>query len=363
MAWAPPKAATRTSHPGWCYGVEMDSVEFRGNPRDLDRFARGVLKQSVTIETPTPFEHRMRWDTGGCSGFGGSVRLRSGLSLSATRLRWDQPWAFQLRETGASLKFMLGRGAGPRMTQPNGSSYVMGGGVLQVRPPVRPLPQAPDAQPATATTCAFDHGGGGELEQLALEVAPDRLRELMGAPALPRMLETLLTATGAPALHEQPMVPALSRLLDEILGAGSGGASRQILLEAKGLELLAVMTDELELAGQATAPLSAWDIERLERAGRLLRERMTSPPSLPELARAVGLNEFKLKAGFRLRFGASVFGYLRTERMERARRLLANRDLSVTEVAWRVGYENASKFAAAFRKHFGLPPSALRLLR
>jgi AraC-like DNA-binding protein len=326
----------------------MDSVEFRGDPRDLARFARGVLKQSVTIETPTPFEHRMRWDTGGCSGFGGSMRLRSGLSLSATRLRWEQPWAFQLRETGASLKFMLARGAGPRMTQSNGSSFVMGGGVLQVRPPVGQVPPARGAQRATTTTCAFDQGGGGEFEQLALEVAPDRLRELLGTPALPRMLEALLAATGAAALHEQPMVPALSRLLDEILGAGSGGASRQLFL------------DELELAGQATAPLSAWDTERLERARRLLLERMTSPPSLPELARAVGLNEFKLKAGFRLRFGASVFGYLRTERLERARRLLANRDLSVSEVAWRVGYENASKFAAAFRKRFGLPPSALR---
>jgi AraC-like DNA-binding protein len=87
---------------------------------------------------------------------------------------------------------------------------------------------------------------------------------------------------------------------------------------------------------------------------------MASPPGLPELARSVGLNEFKLKVGFRVLFGASVFGYLRTQRMDRARRLLAHRELSVTEVAAHVGYQNPSKFAAAFRKHFGFPPSALR---
>ena len=156
------------------------------------------------------------------------------------------------------------------------------------------------------------------------------------------------------------MVPALSRLLDEILCADSGSASRQIFLEAKGLELLAVLIDETALASQATAPLTTGDSDRLERARRILLGRMTDPPSLPELARAVGLNEFKLKGGFRILFGTSVFGYLRTERMDCARRLLVNRDLTVTEIAVRVGYENASKFAAAFRKHFGLPPSAFR---
>ena len=200
-----------------------------------------------------------------------------------------------------------------------------------------------------------------EFEQLALEVDPGRLRELLGAPALPQALERLLAEQGPHALHEQPVVPGLSRLLDEILHADARGASRQLFIEAKGLELLAVLIDELALASEATAPLGARDIERLERARLLLLERMASPPGLSELARSVGLNEFKLKMGFRTLFGTSVFGYLRGQRMDCARRLLGQRDLSVTEIAARVGYENPSKFAAAFRKHFGLPPSAVAL--
>jgi AraC-like DNA-binding protein len=43
--------------------------------------------------------------------------------------------------------------------------------------------------------------------------------------------------------------------------------------------------------------------------------------------------------------------------MEEAARLLRDRRHSVTEIAMRVGYANPSKFAAAFRKHFGVPPS------
>jgi AraC-like DNA-binding protein len=45
--------------------------------------------------------------------------------------------------------------------------------------------------------------------------------------------------------------------------------------------------------------------------------------------------------------------------MERARQLLLERNLNVSEVALRVGYQNPSKFAAAFRREFGISPSSL----
>jgi AraC-like DNA-binding protein len=327
----------------------MNSVEFRGDPRDLERFARQVLEQTATIDELNRFEHRMRWDAGGSSGFASAADLRSGLRLSATKISWHRPWAFQFRDAATPLKFMLGRGAAPRMTLPNGLSIGPRSGVLQVR----------RSRQALSGTCEFVQGGAG-FEQLALEVDPGRLRELLGAPALPQALENLLTSSAPSGMYDQPMAPALLRLLDEILYLDARGPSRQLLLEAKGLELLAVMIDELTLASEAMSPLGSRDIERLQGARRLLLERMDCPPGLPELARAVGVNEFKLKAGFRSLFGTSVFGYLRAQRMDQARRLLVQRDLTVTEVAARVGYANPSKFAAAFRRHFGLPPSAFR---
>jgi len=324
-------------------------VEFRGSRDDLERFALGVFGQSATIDEPSPLERRLRWDLQGNVGFGSVTELRSGVRLSGSRISWDRPWAFEIRERATPLKFMLARGAGPRLILNDGSSHAMGGSILQVRHSSR----------AVSATCEFIQGGA-DFEQLALEIDPGRLSELVGGSALPRALEALLAGTSGHPLHEQPLTPALSRLLDEILYAEARGASRQLFLEAKGLELLAVLIDEITLASEAPSPLGRRDIERLERARHVLLERLTAPPSLSELARVVGLNEFKLKAGFRALFGTSVFGYLRAERLERARRLLVQRDLSVTEVATRVGYANPSKFASAFRKRFGFPPSALR---
>lgn len=324
-------------------------MEFRGEPSDLERFALDVLKRPVAFERPSPLEYRMRWDAGGTEGFGSTTTLRSGLQLATARLAWDRPWAFQFRDQPTPLKFMLCRGQGPRMTLPDGSSHVLEGGALLVR----------RATTALSTTCEFTQGGSA-FEQLALEVTPERLRELLGAPQLPQALEALMAGTAPQELYQQAVTPRLLRLTDELLYADARGPSRQLYLEAKGLELLAALIDELTLASDALSPLGAGDVARLERARRVLHERLACPPSLPELARSVGLNELKLKLGFRTLFDNSVFGYLRAERMEQARRLLAQRDVSVTEVALRVGYSNPSKFAAAFRKHFGFLPSAVR---
>jgi len=329
--------------------VGVDSVEFRGNGGDLDRFARNVLKQTVTFEQPSPFERRIRWELGESRGFGSAADLSSGIKLSTAKLDWGPPWALKTREAPTPLKIMLARGKGPRVTLPNGASHSLGGGVLHVRHSTCTL----------ENTLEFAQGGAG-FEQLGLEIEPARLKELLGSPELPDLLGKLVATKVPCAVHEQSITPALSRVCDEIIHAGARGVSRQLFLEAKGLELLAVVLDELSLMSEAMSPLTAWDVERLERARHSLLARLDAPPSLPELARSVGLNEFKLKVGFRTHFGTSVFGYLRMQRMDLARRLLARRELSVAEVAARVGYSNPSKFAAAFRKHFGWPPSALR---
>jgi AraC-like DNA-binding protein len=64
---------------------------------------------------------------------------------------------------------------------------------------------------------------------------------------------------------------------------------------------------------------------------------MEAPLSLPELAGYAGINETKLKRGFRKVYGTSVFGYLRNQRLDKARILLETGDMNVSEVAYSVG--------------------------
>jgi AraC family transcriptional regulator, transcriptional activator of the genes for pyochelin and ferripyochelin receptors len=93
-----------------------------------------------------------------------------------------------------------------------------------------------------------------------------------------------------------------------------------------------------------------------------LLQDLENPPSLLELAKLVGLNDYKLKSGFRHVFGTTVFGYLHQQRMQQAYRLLTTSDLTVTEVANQVGYTSLSAFSTAFKKFFGISPSRCRVM-
>jgi AraC-like DNA-binding protein len=202
--------------------------------------------------------------------------------------------------------------------------------------------------------------GDAPMECVSLSMSERRLRELLGVEELPRAFREVTESAEPHPLVSRGMTPGLFRLLDEILGADVEGPSRLLWHEAKSLELVALMSSELvETADVRRSQLSAHDIDRLERARARLGEHLEAPPTLTELARAAGLSETRLKGGFRALFGTPVFAYLRQIRLEAARRLLLERHLNVTEVSMRVGYANPSKFAAAFRRQFGMSPSDL----
>ncbi|MGR9585065.1 helix-turn-helix transcriptional regulator [Pandoraea sputorum] len=90
----------------------------------------------------------------------------------------------------------------------------------------------------------------------------------------------------------------------------------------------------------------------------VLDERLQAPPSLPLLAREVGINVNKLCAGFRQQFGTTVHGYVRERRLATAFELLSARRISVSEAAWQCGYTD-SHFAKVFRARFGMLPNTL----
>ena len=83
---------------------------------------------------------------------------------------------------------------------------------------------------------------------------------------------------------------------------------------------------------------------------------MDDPPSLPELAKQVGLNERKLQQGFQELFGTTVFGVLHDYRMERAKQLLETERMTVGAIANAVGISHRGYFATAFKRKFGTTP-------
>jgi AraC family transcriptional regulator len=100
-------------------------------------------------------------------------------------------------------------------------------------------------------------------------------------------------------------------------------------------------------------------LQRVDRAARLLAERLDDPPDAGELARGVALSRFHFQRIYRAATGETVLDTLRRLRALRAIDLLDS-GAAVTRVAAAVGYETPQAFARAFRQWTGLAPGEAR---
>jgi AraC-like DNA-binding protein len=98
------------------------------------------------------------------------------------------------------------------------------------------------------------------------------------------------------------------------------------------------------------------NLRRIHDAKAVILDQWQAPPTIKELALRVGLNEYRLKAGFKEVYGNTVYGYVMDTRLNHARRMLGNGSMTVNEVSFEIGYHNPSHFIAAFKRKFGLTP-------
>jgi AraC-like DNA-binding protein len=91
----------------------------------------------------------------------------------------------------------------------------------------------------------------------------------------------------------------------------------------------------------------------------LIKNLHVAFPGIEPLALKVGLAATTLKKNFKLIFGQTLFQYYQAKQMECAKEMLQGKAEKIKEVAKSFGYENASKFSAAFKKHFGVLPSEI----
>jgi AraC family transcriptional regulator len=78
------------------------------------------------------------------------------------------------------------------------------------------------------------------------------------------------------------------------------------------------------------------------------------------LARLAQLSPFHFSRAFKESFGTPPYRYLTSRRIDRAKVLLAERKLSVTEIGLDVGFSETSSFTSAFRKLTGETPTEYR---
>jgi AraC family transcriptional regulator len=103
--------------------------------------------------------------------------------------------------------------------------------------------------------------------------------------------------------------------------------------------------------------LPDWQRRKL---GQYIDDHLAEEISLSSLARLVQLSPYHFSRAFKQSFGLPPHRYLTNRRIERAKSLLEQRKMSVTEISFEVGFSEAAAFSAAFRKLTGETPTAYR---
>jgi AraC family transcriptional regulator, regulatory protein of adaptative response / methylated-DNA-[protein]-cysteine methyltransferase len=98
----------------------------------------------------------------------------------------------------------------------------------------------------------------------------------------------------------------------------------------------------------------------VERALKLIEGGALDEAGVDALAGRLGIGARHLSRLFRRHVGASPLQTARTIRLQRAKRLLNDTDLSIVEIAYRAGFGSVRRFNAAFLELYRRPPSQLR---
>ncbi len=158
--------------------------------------------------------------------------------------------------------------------------------------------------------------------------------------------------------YEASYSVACAECIKKIYNTSYEGLVRMTYLESKALELLTFqlkqyMDDQKPTKRQVL--LRKFDVEKIIEAKDYITSNLRDSPSIKHLAHVVGINENKLKRGFKLIFNQTINQYLRNEKLELAKLLLME-ERSVSEVAELVGYQNKSHFSKRFKEKYGVLP-------
>jgi len=103
-----------------------------------------------------------------------------------------------------------------------------------------------------------------------------------------------------------------------------------------------------------------YDVPALELAKSIIEKDPVKHIHIAILADKAGINEFKLKLGFRELFQTSPYQYRLQLCLEKAKQLLEETDDTIGQISSKVGFDTYNGFSTAFKKAFQIAPTEYR---
>lgn len=169
----------------------------------------------------------------------------------------------------------------------------------------------------------------------------------------------------------------ITNIIRQIQSLAYSNLLNNLYLEAKILECIAILINEvsnstenaftnqisygtIRIGDNRIVKLTSSDIRAIQKAHDILSKNYSNPPSIEALSKMVYLNEQKLKAGFTKHYHMSIGQYTNHIKMTVAANLLSTTDLSVENIASKVGYHYSANLTKMFKKTYGKTPLQFR---
>ena len=147
-------------------------------------------------------------------------------------------------------------------------------------------------------------------------------------------------------------------LIDKVISAKESEKMNSMISEHRAIEYMIHRFSLLDL--HAPTKHTAEEINIAAKAKEIILQHYKAPPSIKELAKLCGTNDFKLKKHFKKVNQTTVYAYIQKLRLEKANLLLREHLMSVSEIANEVGYKHQGHFSAIFFKTYGVYPKDLK---
>jgi AraC-like DNA-binding protein len=199
---------------------------------------------------------------------------------------------------------------------------------------------------------------------VAISIHPEFLARqfLTSLDRIPAQLGAFVSADRAKLKYCQlpltaPMVDVALRLISNPYA----GVLGLVYAEALTMQLLCAAVGRLcALSDEPDVEYSDRALRCLHAARELLMRQFAPPPTIRELARAVGMADTAITRDFKAVFGETVLDFSLRCRMQHALGLLRDKRWPVARVGEAIGYTHPTSFATAFRRHFGMRPIDVR---
>jgi AraC family transcriptional regulator len=198
-------------------------------------------------------------------------------------------------------------------------------------------------RPGDEYICTHDREGGDEC--LSFELTPT-------------LVETLGGQTGIWRTGCLPPLPELM-VLGELAQAVANGTSN-LGLDEVGMLLSARFVDTVSGRTQSPPKAAARDRRRAVETALWIDANSHEPIDLDSVAGAAGLSSFHFLRIFTRVLGVTPHQYLLRSRLRHAARLLAETNISVTDIAFEVGFGDLSNFVRTFHRAAGVSPRGFR---